>query len=459
MTARVHRIQAGSRAVVVGAGASGLSAARLLRLQGAAVTVLDRRDAATLGERANEVRALGADLALQREEAFDGVDTIVLSPGVPPLEAVRRAAAAGAEVMGEVELAARLLTGTLIGITGTNGKSTVTTLVGDMLRRSGVPTFVGGNLGLALGHAVDSDADVAEGRVVAELSSFQLEEVSQLRPKVAALLNVSPDHLDRYDDLAHYARTKARIFDAQRPDDHAVLPDGDADVRALFGERTDGPQLHLFGGDAGEVRVEGDRLVDQGSEFTLPVAELRLAGRHNQSNAAAAVLIARLAGARVDAMRDALVEARGLSHRAERVRELNGVQYIDDSKATNVGAAVAALDGLASPARRAVLILGGVDKGGSYAPVVSRMSQVGRAVVVLGEASDLITRAFDGAGLPLARAESIEEAVSLSAGLAQAGDLVLLAPACSSFDMFRSYAHRGDAFQDAVRALPEGEAR
>ena len=445
----------GKRCVVVGAGASGLSAAELLKRRGASVLINDARSREAIGERASAAEALGIELGLGAHDAafFDGAELVVVSPGVPPLPVLDAIEGTGTEVIGEIELASRFLSGTLIGITGTNGKSTVTTLVGEMLKRSGFATFVGGNLGVALTDAVGTDADSKEGRLVVELSSFQLERVSGFAPRVGVLLNVTPDHLDRYPSFEAYGEAKGNLFRGQGADAHAIYPDGDALCQRLVSSGR--AMRHGFAGESGQVRVIDGAIVDAATGWTFPVQEMALGGRHNQDNACAAVLAARLAGARPDAMTSALREVRGLAHRAQLVRELDGVRFIDDSKATNVGATVAALDGLASPAHRAVLIAGGVDKGGSYAPLAERMVAVGRAAVLIGQAADLISDALGGA-VPVARASSMEEAVGLARHLAHPGDIVLLAPACSSFDMYRSYAQRGDAFQDAVRALDGG---
>jgi len=448
-----------SECVIVGAGASGEAAATLLRDRGADVVMNDLRTRAELGARGSRLERLGVTLALESHEPsiFADADLVVVSPGVPQLDALTEVESRGVEVIGEVELAARFLRAPLIAITGTNGKSTVTTLVGDMLSRSAFPTFVGGNLGVALCEAVGSPADIEEGRVVVELSSFQLERVRRLKPWVSAILNVSADHLDRYPSIGAYARTKARVFDNQAEGDHAVLPADDPISTDLRPDN--GSAVHEFAGAGGEVRVEGDVIVDTVTGWRLPAAELLLRGRHNLDNACAAVLAARLAGATGDAMAESLRTVAGLPHRAELVRELDGVTYVDDSKATNVGAAIAALDGMASPRRLAVLIAGGVDKGGSYVPLAQKVFELGRAVVLLGEAAPLLEAAFAGLGLPVEQVETMAEAVAAARRLARSGDVVLLAPACSSYDMFQSYAHRGDAFQDAVRALPEGGAQ
>lgn len=448
----------GRKMAVIGAGASGLAAAALLHARGAEVILNDRRPREELDARAAELEQSGVKLALGSHDPafFAGVELVVLSPGVPPIPELA-ALFSKVEVIGEVELASRLLTAPLIGITGTNGKSTVTTLVGEMLQRSGLKTFVGGNLGRAACEAVGGEADSEDGRVVLELSSFQLEKVRKLRPKIAALLNLSPDHLDRYRSADDYAKAKSNIFAAQRRGDHAVLPANDDAVKQL-GPMTANVGRHGFGGEDGIVRVQGDALVDLTTGWSIPLSEVRLQGRHNHENAAAAVLIARLAGASAEAMTATLREVGGLPHRAEKVRELDGVTYVDDSKATNVGATVAALDGLASKTRKAVLIAGGVDKGGSYAPLVERLTEVGRGVVLIGKSAQLIAREMASLRLPIRFADSMEAAVAEARGLARPGDIVLLAPACSSFDMFRSYAHRGDAFQEATRALEGGDA-
>jgi UDP-N-acetylmuramoylalanine--D-glutamate ligase len=441
---------AGKNAVVVGAGASGLAAVELLVRGGARVVLNDKRSEAELGDQAVRATEAGAELALGSHDPafFDGADLVVVSPGVPPLLVLDELSAQGTEVIGELELAARFVSGTLIAITGTNGKSTVTTLLGEMMRRTGRPTFVGGNLGTPLSAAVQTEAASERGVLVVEVSSFQLERVRAFAPDVGLLLNVTPDHLDRYSSFEAYAAAKGRVFTKARP---GVVPANDRICRDLAQKA--GAVIHTYGGPDGEVRVENGAIHDSVTGFSFSLTELRLTGRHNEDNACAAALAARLAGAEMDAIAGALRSTVGLPHRAVLVRELDHVAYVDDSKATNVGAAIAALEGLASPDRRAVLIAGGVDKGGSYAPLAARMREVGRAVVLIGQAASLIEGALASAGLPMVHAKTMEDAVREARGLARAGDVVLLAPACSSFDMFKSYAHRGDVFQDAVRAL------
>jgi len=459
MTSSSSSVLRGKRVLVVGLGKSGVAAARLCAAQGAYVVGNDLRDEATLG--VDTVRALrdaGCELALGAHDValFTSVDVIVVSPGVPSLPAIDAAAAKGIPIASEIELASWFLASdVVVGITGTNGKSTVTTLIGEMVARSGCPTFVGGNLGTPLVDVVGSDAARAGGAVVVELSSFQLERVVQFRAHVAVLLNITDDHLDRHGTFAAYAAAKARIFHGQRRGDHAIVPAGDSVLAALA--RAGAGTVHTFGGVDGEVRVAGAAIVDTVSGLCVPLAELKIRGAHNVSNACASVLAARLAGVSNEHIAAALRSFAGLPHRMAWVRERNGVTYYDDSKATNVGATVAALEGLRGTHARTVLIAGGVDKGGSYAPLAERLAEQGRAAVLIGAAAPLLERAIAVTTVPIELASSIDEAVARAATLAQPGDAVLLAPACASFDMFRSYAHRGDEFVRAVRALAPAE--
>lgn len=446
----------GSKCVVVGAGVSGLAATRLLRRRGAEVVVNDRRDRDALGPTASELEAMGVTLAVGHHEAgaFEGASLIVVSPGVPALAAVERAKAAGVPVWSEIELASRFIGGTLVAVTGTNGKSTVTTWIGELVARTGRPTFVGGNLGTPLSDAVGSAAAEPGGFVVAEISSFQLEHVETFRPHVAALLNVTDDHLDRHGDFAAYAAAKGRVFRAQRAGDHAVVPAEDALCGSLA--RAGAATVHGFGGVDGVVARRGDAVVDATSGLEVPIDALRVHGAHNVSNACAAALVARLLGVERTAIEASLRSFAGLPHRAVLVRVVDGVRYIDDSKATNVGAAVAAIRGFGGGEGRVVLIAGGRDKGGSYAPLREALAPVARGLVLLGEARALLERAFDGATMPIEAATTLDDAVRRARALARTGDVVLLAPACSSFDMFRSYAHRGDEFVRIVQALGGG---
>lgn len=447
----------GQRVLVVGLGKSGLSAVRVLRGAGADVIANDLRDEAQLGDAAQEAKRLGATLALGAHDpqVFRSVDRIVVSPGVPALPALVAAQAAGVPILSEVELAACFIGpgATVIGVTGTNGKSTVTTLVGEMCKASARPTFVGGNLGTPFCDVAGTPA-AERGYVVVELSSYQLERVETLRVHIGALLNITEDHLDRYPTFDAYARAKAQLFRCQRAGDAAVVQDGDALCERLASA---GPaKVWRYDGAHGSVRVTDGRIVDDATGPLLEVSELRIRGVHNLQNACAAALCARLAGVPAAEIAATLRSFAGLPHRMVFVEKIAGVSYYDDSKATNVGATVAALDGLAPDVKKIVLIAGGKDKGGDYAPMRDRLRACGRAVVLIGEARPIIERALAGGPYPIESAASMEEAVSRAQRLAADGDAVLLAPACASFDMFRSYAHRGDVFQAAVRQLQGG---
>lgn len=442
----------GKNAMVVGLGKSGLAVVRFLVGRGAKVRANDQRSADALGGAASEASALGAELILggHPAEAFDDLELLVVSPGVPPLAVLDEVERRGVPVISEIELAARFIEAPIVAVTGTNGKSTVTSLLGEMCAHLGRPVFVGGNLGQPLIDVVGTDAAGADGVVVVELSSFQLERVSEMKAHLAILLNVTPDHLDRYPSFEAYAAAKARIFERQTEDDFAILPADAPDLRELA---ENGGAIVLFGGRQGEVHVVDGVLIDSASGLRVPASELRLRGSHNVSNACAAALAARLVGVHADDIAEVLREFEGLPHRMQYVATVADVEYIDDSKATNVGAALAAIEGLSGSTGKIVLIAGGVDKGGSYEPLRERMANEGRALVTIGEAAPLIEAAFGGSSLAQGRSGSMDDAVRRAASFAQPGDTVLLAPACSSFDMFRSYAERGEVFQRAVQTL------
>lgn len=445
----------GQRVVVVGLAGSGLAAVRALASRGARVIANDIRDESALGSRAVEARQAGADLALGHHDPalFTSADWIVVSPGVPPMAALDAADTAGVPVVSEVELASWFVEGELLAVTGTNGKSTVTSLLGEMCRRTGRPTFVGGNLGTPLVDVAGTKAAEGGGYVVVEVSSFQLERIRTFRPHVGVLLNVSSDHLDRYASFDAYAAAKGRLFAYQTDADHAVVPAWDA--RCVQLARGGGACVHGFGGPDGEVRTEDGCIVNGVAGWSVPSSTLRIRGGHNLANACAAALAARLAGVPVDTVTEVLCGFPGLPHRMEHVRDVGGVGFYDDSKATNVGAAVAAIDGLDDVDGRVVLVAGGKDKGGSYAPLRAAMEARGRGVVLLGEAASRIAAAFEGSGLDMRHAASMEDAVQRAAKLARPGDVVLLAPACASFDLFHSFAERGDVYQRAVHQLAE----
>lgn len=431
-------------------GASGEAAALLCLRKGAASVVLnDRREAADLkAERLLTLGNAGVRFSLggHRPETFTEADLVVVSPGVPPLEVLKQTEARGVPVISEVELASWYTEAPMIAITGTNGKSTVTMLVGEILKAAGFETFIGGNLGDPLSHAVDTPAALPAGRLVVELSSYQLERIVTMRPRVAVYLNLTPDHLDRYPSIAEYGAAKARIFMNQTVRDHAVVP-GDDPVTLAFA-RAGAAHVHTFGGEKSAVRlVDGNIVTGAGRRYPLSLLNIR--GSHNISNAMASVLAAELAGASRDATTRALATFSGLPHRMQFVLADEGVVYYNDSKATNVGAAVKALEGMD---RKVVLIAGGRDKGGSYDPLVQLLRAKARAVVLIGEAAPILKAAL-GNQVPHREADDMFEAVRLARMLAEPGDCVLLAPACSSLDMFEDYADRGRVFAAAVCAL------
>jgi UDP-N-acetylmuramoylalanine--D-glutamate ligase len=381
---------------------------------------------------------------------MDEADVLVVSPGVPPLPEVAAAEAKGIPVWGEVELAVRSMAhpAPVVAIGGTNGKSTTTSLVGLLLEAHGMRAFVGGNLGEPLADHADERFDA----VVLEVSSFQMERVDTFRPHVSALLNVTDDHLDRYASFDEYARAKGNAFRRQTPGDWAIVP---ADDAMCLREAKRGSARVVTFGPGGVLDVTDDAVVDRRTDDRFARDAMALTGGHNALNVAAAVACVRPFGVTADTVRRVLREFRGLPHRTALVAEVHGVRFYDDSKGTNVGAAVTALEGLREP--KAVLIAGGRDKGGSYGPLVDALGRKGRAAVLLGEAADAIARAV-GDRVPVRRVATMDEAVRVGASLARPGDAVLLSPACSSFDMFRDYKHRGDEFVRAVRVLEKEAA-
>lgn len=445
----------GRKILVVGLGRSGRAAARLCFDLGARVTVTDRKSEADLGDSAAGLPAgVVREFGGHRAETFRAADLVVLSPGVPDGPEIAAARAGGVPVTGELELASRFVSALVVAITGTNGKSTTTALCGAILRSTGRPTFVGGNLGEPLAEAVATPPAGPGGVCVVECSSFQLETVETFRPRIAVLLNLTADHLDRYPDMAAYAAAKARIFAAQGPADFAVVNVDDplvVEVAAgLRARRIEISTRRPIGSDGGwgEDGGLGLRLMGGGVErYPFPTAGLL--GRHNQENALAALAAARLAGATPTEAVRALHAFRPLAHRMELVAETRGIAYFDDSKGTNVGAVCAAIGDFPRPV---VLIAGGRDKGGDYAPLAAALGRVGRGAVLIGEAADRIAAALAPI-LPVERAPSMRDAVAAATRMARPGDAVVLSPACSSFDMFRDYEHRAQVFRDAVKEV------
>ncbi|MBI2962702.1 MAG: UDP-N-acetylmuramoyl-L-alanine--D-glutamate ligase [Deltaproteobacteria bacterium] len=444
----------GRTALVIGAKRTGAAVARYLASRGARVRLSDRAVGAFDDER-RSLAGLAVEWCLGREDAqlLEGVELVIPSPGVARGHALLRAAAArGVTILAEVELASRGLSAPLYAVTGTNGKSTTTELLGRMMRQSGKRVFIGGNLGTPLVDAVGPAIDCA----VAEVSSFQLEWVDQLRPAVGIFLNLSDDHLDRYTSLDDYGETKAALFHAQTPQDWAVLSREDRWVWELRQRLR--ARVISFGFDPVEygtfprdgtivVRLPDDRRPDR--EVTFSMARSRLRGIHNLENVMAASTAALLAGAPPEAVQATIDEFPGLPHRLQLVREKEGVRYVDDSKGTNVGAVVKSLASMTGPV---ILLAGGVDKGGSYEPLRRLVHERVKRLIVFGQARETIRGAL-GAETETVVVSSLEEAVARAGEIARTGDTVLLSPACASFDMFRDYAARGERFRALVEAL------
>jgi UDP-N-acetylmuramoylalanine--D-glutamate ligase len=454
----------GRKVTVVGLAKSGVAAARLCAREGAAVTVTDRRAAAELAGPLAALDGTPIRRALGGHDRadFEGADLVVASPGVPlSIPEVEAARARGVPVWGEVELAARFLEGVpVVAITGTNGKSTTTALAGSLFDRDR-RTFTGGNLGTPACELVLSGERV--DAIVLELSSFQIEGLYRLRPRVAAILNVTPDHLDRYGDVAAYASAKARLFGLQQPGDAAVANARDPLARAMAsGSRA---LLHTFGfgpPEPASARDPGGEPGPAGAELTIRIGAAAaerylvrnraLRGRHNRENAMAAVLCARLLGVPGDAVQAGLDAFPGLPHRLELVAERGGVEWVNDSKATNVDSTSVGLSAFAPSAPRVVLVMGGRGKGAPYAPLRTLFAGRVKALLTIGEDAPRIEREL-GDLCPTEPCGTLAEAVRRAARMSAAGEVVLLSPACASYDQYRSYEERGEAFRRHVREL------
>jgi len=440
---------AGRRALVVGMKKSGIAAVRLLLQHGAGVRAADLKPLDQLPEARELLESLPVPFALQTPEVFEDADLIVLSPDVPadlpPLQAAR---ARGADVIGEVELAAPYLKGPTIGITGSNGKTTTTSLVGHILREAGVPVQVGGNIGAAVCGMVDTSRD--DGWNVLELSSFQLETIRQFRAHIAVAVNVTQNHLDRHYTFDRYAAAKGRLFENQQPSDFAVLNAEDP-VCLRYAEET--PAVAQWFSSRRNVKPGASLCGDQLILLRRPLmkaAEVPIRGLHNIENVLAAALAAFRAGVPHQSIAAAVATFRAVEHRLEFVRNWNGIDFYNDSKATSVDATLKALDAFAGGVW---LILGGKDKGLDYAALRDPLAAKARAVLLIGAAAEKIGRALDGS-VPLVESGTLAGAIEYAALHGSPGDTVLLAPACASFDQFRSYEHRGEVFKQIVNALP-----
>ena len=440
---------------VVGLGISGLWTARALAGKGLDIKVSDASPEAALDpDLCNEIRGLGIHLETGGHStgAFCDADLIIISPGVPHDMALLRAAREkGVHVMGELELAGRMISTPIIAVTGTNGKTTVTSAMGRILKDAGLDVFVGGNIGTPLMAyaAGEKTADYA----VVEVSSFQLDTIETFCPLVSIILNISPDHLDRYAGYEDYVQSKLRIFRNQGPGQHIILNDDDHRLAAIRPHA--GPAVHRYGLEKKEDRhayienKEIQTLLKPSTRDRFQYTSYRLPGRHNLENLLAIVLGARILDVDPSVVQKGINTLKGLPHRMEYARELNGITFYNDSKATNVDAAVKAV---ASFDRPVILIAGGRHKGADYTALVKAARGNVKKAVFLGEAKDLLTAAFKGI-LPVAEATDMEAATAIAFDCAEKGDVVLLAPACSSFDMFSDYDHRGRVYQKAVKVL------
>ncbi len=444
-----------TKALVVGLGITGLYTARWLAKQGAVVTVSEARPETELDSTiCREVRKLGITLETgrHRRATFLKSEMIVMSPGVPhDMAPLRAAKKTGIPVTGELELSSRLINRPMIAVTGTNGKSTVTALLGSLIKNANLRVFVGGNIGTPLIAYVEEEKKA--DYIVVEVSSFQLDTIETFCPFISLLLNISPDHLDRYTSYEDYAQSKLRIFMNQRTGQHIILNDDDEALASAnpppgvsvfrFGvKRKEG--RHAYVQDK-EIRVS----LSGGEHISFSLKSFRLPGKHNLENLLAVVLAGLIIGIKPSVIQQTIGDFKGLPNRLEHVAKFAGVEFYNDSKATNVDAAVRAIESFDRPL---ILIAGGRHKGAGYAGLVKAAKVGVRTAIFLGESRELLASSFEGV-VPFLMAKDMDEAVSIAFSQADRGDVVLLAPACSSFDMFSDYAHRGMVFKSAVERL------
>jgi UDP-N-acetylmuramoylalanine--D-glutamate ligase len=442
-----------SKTLIVGLGKTGLSCARYFAARGVPAAVIDSRDNPPgLESLRSELPDTALFLGRFDPDVFEEAEQLVVSPGVSLQEPlIQQALVRGVPVVGDVELFAAEANAPVVAITGSNGKSTVTSLVGEMAGQAGLRVQVGGNLGAPALDLLDQDAEL----YVLELSSFQLESTRSLRPAVAVVLNLTPDHMDRYADTAAYAAAKAVVYQGARK---RIFNLDDAEVMAMRGE--EGDDLFFTLGEPEEGcfglrRYDNGVWICQGNKKLMPASDLLIPGDHNRANALAALALGSAVGLEMEAMLTALRRFPGLPHRTQFVAEHQGVRWYNDSKGTNVGACVAALDGLDSETEgRTLLIAGGDCKGADFAPLVPVVSKTARAVILMGRDAPRLERVLKN-GTSLFHAADMDEAVGIAARQAQPGDRVLLSPACASFDMFKDYEERGRAFVEAVGRLTQ----
>ena len=447
----------GKKVLIIGAARSGIASARFLADKGAIVALNDQKPIEKWSAEALALREIGVGLLPGEAPSWllDQLDLVVVSPGVrATIIPIRYAERAGAEVIGEVELAARYLKGRIVAITGSNGKTTTTSLIGELLGNAGLPTQVGGNIGNALISMVESSRD--DGWTVVELSSFQLETIKTLRPSIAIVLNVTPNHMDRYETFNDYAAAKHRIFMNQTEEDVAVLNADDPTVSSwASGLRAKVMNFSVRKELERGVFLNGDELVfrwDEGEQDLLRIGEMKLRGLHNVENVAAALAAGIAAGASIESMRETVKQFNPVEHRLEFVDEIRGVRFYNDSKATSVDATLKALEAFAGDPGKVVLILGGRGKKAPYEPLAKLVRDKVRKLVLIGEDAETIATDL-GEYASFERASDMKDAVARSFAAAEKGDVVLLAPACASFDMFESFEHRGKVFKADVANL------
>jgi UDP-N-acetylmuramoylalanine--D-glutamate ligase len=442
-----------TKTLVVGLGATGMATALFLREQGAQVTVSEKKERADLPPEAQNLCSKGVTLETgrHRTETFVRAELIVVSPGVSlENEALKTAAAAGVEIISEIELAYRFITVPIIAVTGTNGKTTTVNLIADMFTSSNKRAFLGGNVGNPLIEYVLNRKD--EDYIIAEISSFQLEGIRYFKPYISVLLNLSHDHLDRYTSYADYIAAKVKLFSNQTSKDYALLNADDPEIQRLASsisatqlsfscEQEVSPGIYCKGDQAYFL---------QGTEkTTFALNSITLQGKHNRHNIMAAIAVGQLCGCTHKEIQQTIENFRGLPHRLEWVGEVDEVKFYNDSKATNVSSAVSALEALQPPI---ILIAGGKDKGGDYQPLTPLIEQKVKTLILIGEAKKKMYQAFQDR-TSIVCAETLEDAFKKSLENAKAGDTVLLSPACSSFDMFASYGERGNFFKTLVKNL------
>ncbi|HYG82550.1 MAG TPA: UDP-N-acetylmuramoyl-L-alanine--D-glutamate ligase [Pyrinomonadaceae bacterium] len=453
---------AGKKVLIMGAARSGVACARFLIKRGAVVALNDRKP---LGEWSPDAVALkGEGVGLVPGDVpmwlLDQVELVVMSPGVPSkVIPARYAERAGAEVIGEVELASRYLRGRVVAITGSNGKTTTTTLVGQILKDAGLPVQVGGNIGTALVSMVENSRD--DGWTVVEVSSFQLETIKDFHPAVAMVLNVTPNHMDRYETLNDYAAAKHRIFRNQTPEDVAIL-NADDEIVSSWARGLRAHVVHFSVRrelEEGLFLRNGREIVSrtpEGERVLMTRDDMQLRGLHNVENVLAALAAGLACGASPDSMRETVRRFKPVEHRLEFVAEVDGVKFYNDSKATSVDATVKALEAFANEEGKVVLILGGLGKQAPYAPLGPLVRERARRLILIGSDAGTIEKELRG-DAEMERADSMGDAVRKAFAAAQRGDIVLLAPACASFDMFKSFEHRGEVFKEEVKGMMNPE--